>query len=171
MKKLWLLVQQIKDSPKLVWYNSIIKSKFRGSSLKQDKATFTSKNVINLFVVYELDIWSKDLCPDFTLKNCLFESVKLTKNSDPDKYSYSGYNMGFDSRSKLSLRDGSMDKNAIIFGADMNPSVHIDNTVKDTLIFGEGPTQGLDDTTLTYVKYSTTLNILLLLHNQIEHFA
>ena len=40
-------------------------------------------------------------------------------------------------------------KNFIISGADMSSSVHIDNKNKDILIFGEGPTQGLDDTTLT----------------------
>ena len=42
-----------------------------------------------------------------------------------------------------------MGKNVIIFGADMNQSVHIDNKNKDILILGEGPTQGLDDTTET----------------------
>ena len=31
----------------------------------------------------------------------------------------------------------------------MNSSVHADNKGKDILIFGKGPTQGLDDTTLT----------------------
>ena len=31
----------------------------------------------------------------------------------------------------------------------MNLSVHIDNKNKDILILGEGPTQGLDDSTLT----------------------
>ena len=31
----------------------------------------------------------------------------------------------------------------------MNSSVHIDNKGKDILILGEGPTQGLDNTTLT----------------------
>ena len=30
----------------------------------------------------------------------------------------------------------------------MSSSVHIDNRNKDILIFGEGPTQGLDDTIL-----------------------
>ena len=33
----------------------------------------------NLFIVYELDRWSKNLNPDFTLKNCLFGAVKLRK--------------------------------------------------------------------------------------------
>ena len=42
-----------------------------------------------------------------------------------------------------------MGKNVIIFGADTSSSVHIDNENKDILILGEGPTQGLDDTTLT----------------------
>ena len=31
----------------------------------------------------------------------------------------------------------------------MNSSVHVDNKGKDILITGEGPTQGLTDTTLT----------------------
>ena len=31
----------------------------------------------------------------------------------------------------------------------MNSSVHIDNKQKDIFILGEGPTQGLYDTTLT----------------------
>ena len=42
-----------------------------------------------------------------------------------------------------------MRKNVIIFGADMNSSVHIENKNKDLLILSEGPTQGLDDTKLT----------------------
>ena len=42
-----------------------------------------------------------------------------------------------------------MGRNVIIFGADMNSSVHIDNKGRDMLILGEGPTQGLDGTTLT----------------------
>ena len=42
-----------------------------------------------------------------------------------------------------------MGKNVIIFGADMNSSVHIDNKFKDILILGEGSIQGLEDTILT----------------------
>ena len=30
-----------------------------------------------------------------TLENCLFGSVKLTKNADFDKYGYFGYDIGF----------------------------------------------------------------------------
>ena len=40
-----------------------------------------------------------------------------------------------------------MEKNVIIFGADMSSSLHVDHQRKDTLILGEGPTQVLDDNT------------------------
>ena len=40
----------------------------------------------------------------------------------------------------------------MISGVDMTSSVHVDNMKKDILILGEGPTQGLDDTTLTSEK-------------------
>ena len=68
-------------SPKLISYNSRIKLKIKGSGLK--------KNVVNLFIVYNLDTWSQDINTEFTLKNCLFGSVKLTRNADLDKYKYS----------------------------------------------------------------------------------
>ena len=42
-----------------------------------------------------------------------------------------------------------MGKNVIIFEAYISSSVHIDNKNKYILILGEGPTQELDDTTLT----------------------
>ena len=41
-----------------------------------------------------------------------------------------------------------MGKRVIIFGADMIPSMHVDNKSKDILILGEGPTQRLDNITL-----------------------
>ena len=79
--------------PKLIWVNnSKIRLKFKGSCLKQeDKAAFTPKNAVNLFIVYELDTWPQDLDTDFTLKDCLFGSVKVPKKADTDKYKYSGY--------------------------------------------------------------------------------
>ena len=73
--------------------NCRIKLEFKGSCLQQYKATFTQKNVLNLFIVYELDTGSRDLNTDFTLNECLFGSVKLTTNADPDKYKYSGYSI------------------------------------------------------------------------------
>ena len=70
-------------------------------------------------------------------------------NADLDKYKYSGYDIGFDSRSEFLFTDGSLGKNVIIFGVDMSSSVHSGNKNKNVIILGERPTQGSDDTTLT----------------------
>ena len=48
---------------------------FKGSYLKQDKETFTLRNVLKLFVVYESDTLLRDLNVGFTLKDCLFGAV------------------------------------------------------------------------------------------------
>ena len=89
--------------PKLKWYSSGIRVKFKGSYLKQNKPNCTSGHMINLFIVYELDAWSQGLNTVFTLKDCLFAAVKLTKNADPNKYSYSEYGIGFDSHPLFSI--------------------------------------------------------------------
>ena len=68
----------------------------------------------------------------------MFESVKLTKNADPVKYKYSGYGIGFDSRSQFSFTDGTMGKNVFIFGVDMSLSVHANNKNRNILILGKG---------------------------------
>ena len=137
-------------SPKLVWMNnSRIKLEFKGSSLKQDKWIFTPNSVANLYVAYEFNIWSKDLNTEFTLKDYLFPAIKLTKKANPNKYFYSRYEIGFDSRSLFSIPIFDWGKNAIIFGVDMSSSVHDNNVNRDILILGEGQTKGLDDTWLT----------------------
>ena len=59
---------------------------------------------------YSLDPWSRELDTDFTLNNCLFGYVELTKNVESDKCVYSGYSLGFDSRSELLLTEGSVGK-------------------------------------------------------------
>ena len=113
---------------------------FKGSCLKRKNATFTSLNIINFCIFYELDTWSRDLNSDFTLKNYLLGGFKLAKNADIDKHVYTGYVIGFDSLSEFSLPDGSMGKYVMNFGVDMNSSEHIDNKKKKILIQGKGPT-------------------------------
>ena len=58
-----------------------------------------------------LNLWLRNFNTDLTLKNCLSGSAKLTKNADPHKYKYSGFNIGFDSHSEFPFIDGSMEKN------------------------------------------------------------
>ena len=87
---------------------------------KEDTTSITADNVVNSFIVYQLGTWSQELNADFTIKDCLFESVKIIKNVDTDKYSYSGYGIGFDSGSLFSVQNFDWGKNVVIFGVDMN---------------------------------------------------
>ena len=54
----------------------------------------------------------------------------LAKIADLDKYVYSGYGIGFNSRLLFSLPNFNWGKNVIIFEVDMSSSVHIDNKKK-----------------------------------------
>ena len=55
-------------------------------------------------------------------------------------------------------------KSVIIFGIDMSSSVHVDKKKKDILILGEGPTQGINDATLTAEKQESRKTFCLSLH-------
>ena len=68
---------------------------------------------------------------DPTLKNCLFGAVTLTKNTDIDKYRYSGYGIEFDRKSSILFPGGGFGQNVLILGVDMSSSSHIDNKKKD----------------------------------------
>ena len=62
MKTLSLLLPYVIVFRQKKWiHNSEIAVDFRGRYLKQVKATFTHRNVINVFIVYELDTWSVTL--------------------------------------------------------------------------------------------------------------
>ena len=59
----------------------------------------------------------------------MFGAVNLTKHADIDQYNYSGYGIGFDRKREFSFGNG-FSRNCIIFGADMNTSVHANNKTK-----------------------------------------
>ena len=84
----------------------------------------------------------------------MFGAVKITKNVDPDKYSYSGYGIWFDSRSLFLISNFDCGKNATIFWVDVSLSVHTDNKTKDILLLGKGLTQELDNITTAEAEYS-----------------
>ena len=56
-------------------HNSKIALKFEGNCLKQDKVSFVQRNMVNIFIVYELNTWSRYLKADFTFKDCIFGAV------------------------------------------------------------------------------------------------
>ena len=83
----------------------------------------------------------------------MFGTVKLKKHVDVDLYKYSGCGIGFDRKGSYSVSN-EIGRNVIIFGVDMNSSLHIDNKKKDILILGKGPTQGLEHTVTAEKLYS-----------------
>ena len=107
-----------------MWQN---KSKICWKLFKTVKyASYTDRTIVNIYIVYELGASGSSNC-DPTLKNCLFGAFSLTKNTDIDKYGYSGYGIGFDRRSSFSFPGGGFGQNVLISGADMSSSAHIDN--------------------------------------------
>ena len=74
-------------------------AKFNGNCLRLDNVFLLHKNIVHLYITYKLDIWSGNLNTDFLISNYVCGAVKLTKNSDPDKYGYGGYGTGFNTRS------------------------------------------------------------------------
>ena len=65
---------------------------------------------IYIYISYKPNAELRNLNTDFTLNNSLFGSVKLTNNTDLDKYKYSGDSIGFVSRSEFVFTDWSMGK-------------------------------------------------------------
>ena len=53
---------------------------------------------MNIYIVYEINLWLYKHNDGFTLGNSLFGAVKSTKNADCDKCKYSVYCIGFDAR-------------------------------------------------------------------------
>ena len=137
-------------APKLVYRNARMKVEFTGIFLKQGKVTYTHGGIINIYIVYKLIPYINGT--GVTLENCFFGAVEFTKNDDIDKYKYSGYGIGFDSKGTFSYPSDGFGGNVIIFGADMSDAVHANNKTKSILVLGEGFTQGLDNATFCAEK-------------------
>ena len=111
-------------------YGSKVRVKFNKGCLKQsNNLTYDYGHRVNFYIVYDLGASSSNNS-DPTLKTCLFGAVTLTKNADIEKYGYSGYEIGFDRRTSVSLPGGEFGQNVLIFGVDMSSSAHIDNKKK-----------------------------------------
>ena len=96
---------------------------------------------------------------DPTLKNSLFIAVRLTNNSDIDKYQYSSFGIRFDRKSVFSFPGMGFGQNIILFGVDMSSSVHVDSKKKDISILGKGAIQGLEHTLTADKIYSINFTV------------
>ena len=80
--------------------------------LKQGKVNFNHRKIVNIYIVYDLKSTVNNFDPTF--QNFLFRAVKLTKNSDIDKYQYSGCRIGFDSKGTFTHPSRETDVNVIL---------------------------------------------------------
>ena len=66
--------------------------------VEKSSSSLYSNFILNLYIVYELSKWSRNPTNKFTLKNCLFGTVKLTRNADKSKFTYNGRGIAFDGK-------------------------------------------------------------------------
>ena len=118
---------------------------------EQNLMDYKLLTILNFHFAFEMNLWPYDDSTDFTYclfgavgAYCLFGAVNLTKNSDPDKYSYCGYGIGFHMCGLFSCSDGTgLSKNVMTFGDDNISSGHTDNRKKHVLILRKCPTDRL----------------------------
>ena len=129
-----------------------------GNYFKQNKVVIpkTNFNTINIYCVYELQPIGASRDTSYTIQNALFGAMQITKDpTNNSKNNYKGYGTCFNERSNFShtiTQDGrqrtSNGKNVLIFGVDMSFSIHATNRANHIYCFGEGLTQGINDTTI-----------------------
>ena len=90
--------------------------KFHKDPLAVEQNNYFNK-IVNVYIVYDLDAWPRNPTNNFKFKNCLFGATNVVKNSDKEKYVYSGYRIAFDSGGSWSF-DNDFARNFIIFGVD-----------------------------------------------------
>ena len=73
--------------------------------------------ILNLYIVYELNTWPRNPTNNFTLKNCLFGIVNLTRKAGKSKFTCNGQGIAFDGKRYWSF-DNDTARNVIIFGVD-----------------------------------------------------
>ena len=111
-------------------------------------------SVINIYCVYKLDSIASSRDTSFTIEDALFGAMQITKNAtDNSKNNYKGYGICFDEGSQFghTMIEGGCThitngRNVLIFGADMNFSIHATNRANHICLMGDGLMQGINDT-------------------------
>ena len=99
--------------------------------------------IVNIYIVYDLGTWPRNLTNNFKFKNCLFGATKTVKKSDKEKYVYSECGITFDSTVSWGF-DNDFARNFIIFHVDNNSNPHSGNWKNNFSILGEGSAYGFN---------------------------
>ena len=79
--------------PSVNYVNETLRLKFKGSCLAQTKITYTHKNIVNIYIVYEIGATTKNSY-DVKLISGLLGAVTLVKSSDINKFGYGIFGYG-----------------------------------------------------------------------------
>ena len=133
--------------------------KFNNFALVQKSSPSLCSNfILNLCIVYELNNWPRNPTNSFSLKNCLFGTVKLVRNAIKNKFTYNGWGITFDGEGSWSFGNGCA-RNVLIFGIDSTSSSQTDTWKNNFLILGEGPADSINDSTGAVKKKSLVKQI------------
>ena len=127
---------------------------------QKDSEVITSGSIVNIYITYKLTL--KSISSTNALKNSLFGAIEVKKpnnTTDPHKYVYSGYGIGFDCTGLLTYHDGRQARNVVIFDALSN-SQHDNNKTQNVLVLGRDFIQKINDTTMYAEKmYSPNFSV------------
>ena len=144
--------------------NGRMSVRLEGAYFKQTRLLRPNNdNVVNIYIVYLIDLISNFRNTDYTVQNALFGVVKITKNAkDTSKPKYEGYGICFDEGGTFSKGGINNGRNVLIFGVHENSSVHANNKANNIYVMGDFIVQGINDATLyaekLYSQNFTTTN-------------
>ena len=115
-------------------------------------------NIVNIYIIYLIDLISNSRNTDYTVQSALFGGVKITENAtDTSKHKYEGYGICFDEGSTFSKGGINNGRNVLIFGVHENSLVHANNKANNIYVMGDFLVQGINDTTF-YAEKLCSLN-------------
>ena len=109
--------------------------------VKKNSSVLYSNFILNLYIFYESDNWMCNPISNFTLKNCLFATVKLVISAVKSKFTYNGQRIAFDGEGSWGFGND-FARNVIVFDVDNSSSFHTNNRKNNVLVLGEGPIYG-----------------------------
>ena len=135
--------------------NGKLNVRFSKNMLKQTKIAYSHGSVINVYITYRLRKRTINN-RDFTLGNCLFGAVKITKDVNTSHYKYSSYGIAYDHNGSYSFGNNNNSRNLIIFGCDISFSTHANNRANNIYKLGKYFIQGVNGTAIYAEKMYKT---------------
>ena len=117
-----------------------------------------SDKIVNMYVVYVLDLITSTRNTDFTIQNALVGAVNVTKNDDTSKNKYEGYGLCFDDGGTFSKGGINNGRNVLIFDVHESSLTHTNNKNNNIYVMGDLFVQGINDAEKVYSQNFTQPN-------------